>query len=283
MQLNQRTMLVNFSVSQWTARRLDRKVTADVAVQNKASQDAGRYNKLLVAAESLKTIQKAVNAARTYHYANTLPWCDNGARILPSAHYVEYSGNMRKHRQVFEQAVKDFIGSYPQLRADAVARLGDMYKPDDYPTVQDIENRFGWRVEVMPLPDGSDFRVDLADDIVAKLQRKITDRTTAATHAAMRDLWNRLSTAVKHMADKLQNADAVFRDSLVTNLCDLVALLPKLNITNDPELERTRRDIEALLCTHAPTTLREDKDTRTEVAKNADEILQAMGAYMGSV
>ena len=55
----------------------------------------------------------------------------------------------------------------------------------------------------------------------------------------------RLYEAVQHLADRLtaykvtgEGVEHPFRDTVVTNLVKLVDVLPKLNITNDPELER---------------------------------------------
>lgn len=40
------SIVVSLSIGQWTARRLDKKVTNEVNTQHSASEDAGRYNKL---------------------------------------------------------------------------------------------------------------------------------------------------------------------------------------------------------------------------------------------
>jgi hypothetical protein len=55
--LSRKATLVSVNVSQWTARRLDRKVTDEVNRQHNAAKDAGRYNKLLIEAEHLKEKQ----------------------------------------------------------------------------------------------------------------------------------------------------------------------------------------------------------------------------------
>jgi len=81
--LNEKAMLVKLSVSQWTARKYDKKVSQEINDQYSA-HDAGRYNKVLIAQEEIKKISKVASQARSFHYFNTLPWDDNGSRILPS-------------------------------------------------------------------------------------------------------------------------------------------------------------------------------------------------------
>ncbi len=41
-------MLVQLSISQWTARKLDKKVSAEVADAKRAAKGAGNYNKKLL-------------------------------------------------------------------------------------------------------------------------------------------------------------------------------------------------------------------------------------------
>ena len=70
------------------------------------------------------------------------------------------------------------------------------------------------------------------------------------------------------------------RDSVVTNLVKLVDVLPKLNVTGDPELERLAAQVRASLLVD-PQELRESESVRSETAKNATAIAQRMAAYMG--
>ena len=65
----------------------------------------------------------------------------------------------------------------------------------------------------------------------------------------------------------------------VTNLKKLVDVLPKLNITNDPELERLGSQVRASLLVD-PKELRLSECVRAETAKAAAEIAQRMAGYM---
>src|SRR3546814_5363729 len=74
--------LSHVRLSAWSARRIDRKATEEINEKNNAANDAGRYNKLLVDSKALAGIQSAISAARAFHYSRTLPWQDDGARLL---------------------------------------------------------------------------------------------------------------------------------------------------------------------------------------------------------
>lgn len=279
--LAEKAMLVRLSISQWTARKYDRKVSNDVATMHSAAADAGRYNKLLIAEDAIKEINKLVSEARNYHYTNTLPWHDDGARILPAKNFMQYSSEMRKRRGSFEKAVGSFLANYDTYVETAKARLGGMFKAEDYPDMDRLQTKYGFDVAIEPIPVASDFRVSLQSEDVESIQRSIEDRMVSAQRIAMNDLWNRIHTSVSHMADKLGSSDAIFRDSLVGNLDELVDLLPRLNINEDVDLDQVRQDIARRLCKHSPDTLRQDNRVRKEVAKSAQDILKKMSGYIG--
>jgi hypothetical protein len=70
-----------------------------------------------------------------------------------------------------------------------------------------------------------------------------------------------------------------FRDTVVTNLVRLVDVLPKLNVTGDPELERLGEQLRRSLLVD-PNELRKSETSRTETARAAAAIAQQMAGYM---
>jgi hypothetical protein len=82
------------------------------------------------------------------------------------------------------------------------------------------------------------------------------------------------------MAEKLADPKAIFRDSMLENTREICALLPRLNFTDDPDLETMRQQVEATLLKH-PEALRNDPDLRRDTAAEAKKIMDAMGVFMG--
>src|SRR5512138_3929903 len=140
--LTEKAMLVRLSISQWTARRHDAQATREVIENHKASSDAGRFNKALVDPEALRPIQKIANEARTFHYAQTLPWGDDDSRILPAENYLEYTKAVRDLSDRFDQAARGFAGEYPALIERARVALNGLFRAADYPAGDDILRRF---------------------------------------------------------------------------------------------------------------------------------------------
>ena len=280
--ISKKAMLARLSISIWSARKLDKTATAKVKEEYQTSSDAGRYNKALIATNALKKVQSAAGDARTFHYQQTLPWNDDGARILPAANFFAYSEGMRKHKAAFQAAVSEFLTEYPALVEDAKIRLNSLFVQSDYPSTENIVSKYSFETQVDPLPDANDFRVDLGDAEVSRIKAELDARSQQAQAAAMKDVWSRLHTAVSAMAERLSTPDAIFRDSLVGNIVELVDLLPRLNIAGDTELDRLTREVYARLTAYEPETLRTDKKTRQTVANDCAEIMSKMCGYMNA-
>ena len=273
--LQERAMLVNLSISAWTASKKDNKASDSVKSQAAANTKAGWFNKRLIDPTALQPLGKLEGRCRDMHYKFTLAWGDNGDRILPAAAYFDYTEQLRGLRAEYEAAVDQFCRDYPQLVQDARLMLGTMYDPNDYPAVGSIKQRFGIRTVFTPVPDAEDFRVSVGAAAVEEIKKSITDSVNARLVGATRDCWVRLEEAVKAIHERLSDPDAVFRDSLIENLSVLLDLLPKLNITGDQKLNQVVKQCRDWLIT-PPDNLRGRRNVafRALTAEKAGEILK---------
>ena len=130
--IQDKAMLANLTIQQWSARKQDKAVSAEVDRAHGAN-DAGRYNKLLVDKSALEPISKLAGDLRSRHYHFTMPWGDNGDRLLPGTLYMKYTTEMRTLRTQFDAAVSAFISIYPNLVTNARTRLGTLYNAEDFP------------------------------------------------------------------------------------------------------------------------------------------------------
>lgn len=280
--LNEKAMLVTLSISQWTARKYDKRVSKEVTDQYHTSSDVGRFNKSLISKVAIEAIPRIANEARAFHYENSLAWGDNAERLLPSANYFIYKAKMDSFEIDFLNAVETFATGYPVFVQNSQQILNGLWNSGDYPPDYEIRGKFAFQVQFGAIPDSDDFRVQISDLEIRKIQADIEKRIFLSTSLAMEDLHTRVSTALSHIIDRLSDKDAVFRDSLITNLSDLCALLPRLNVLNDPKIDRVRRDIESRILNHVnPQVLREDHKLRRTTSETAREILDSMSGYTG--
>lgn len=282
MNLSDRALLVQLSISQWSARKYDKKVTRQVADTNGTTMDAGRYNKsLLPMNDLLDHVHKKSTHIREKLYKNTLPWGIEGTMMLPTANYLQFMTEFRTEKAEWDSLVSAFINQYGTLKQDAQRILGTLYDPADYPSTADLWQKFHMDMSVFPVPS-TDFRVSIASDELSRIQQDVERRVTEAQTKALLDVWQRLFDRVKHMAEKLADPKAIFRDSMVENAREMCALLPRLNFADDPNLEAMRQQVEATLLKH-PDALRNDPDLRRDTAAEAKAIMDKMSVFMSGV
>lgn len=266
-------LLVSLNISQWSARKYDRKVSDEAARAHAASKDAGRFNKLLIPAVELKPVQQAARVAVAYHNLTALSWDDNGGRILPSAIFTEYSAAMRKHRLEFERTADEFTAKYPQLVQDARKHLGTMYDPQDFPP--DIRSKFSFKVSCLPMPSADDFRVSLNGDALALVKEQATQEINDRVDRAVKELFSRAHEIVNTIYEQTGIKDRKIFDSSIENARRFVELLPALNLTKNSLLLQAESDIRALLVD--PEKLRKSPTLRKAIAKAAEETLVKLG------
>lgn len=283
MKLSDKALLVQLRVSEWTARKYDRKATEQVALQNGTDLSAGRYNKsLLPMNDYLADVHSKTRHIRQKFYKNTLPWGLEGMQILPSGNYLQFVQEFRQEKAEWEYLVSTFIEKYSELKRDAQRILGNLYSEDDYPDASVLLGKFSIDMAVFPVPN-DDFRVQIADDELNRIQAEVTQRVQDAQTVAMKEVWGRLFERVQHIANKLADPSAIFRDSMLENAKEICELLPRLNITDDPNLEQMRQDVEAKLLNNNPESLRLDPRLREDKAKEAKEIMDKMSVFMGGL
>lgn len=272
--LQHRAMLANLTIHQWTARAYDKGVSTQVEKAHGA-KDAGRFNKLLVDKTALEPMSKIASATRDYHYQVTLPWGDNGDRLLPAKLYLDYTQNLRNFISEFDKRANEFAKNYPALVQAARSHLGTMYCPDDYPSVSDIRGRFAMSIGFTPVPDAQDFRVDVQSEVADEIRLSINQVVAERQTQAVADLRRRIREVVSKIEDKLSVKDGIFRNTLIENCRDLSNLIPSLNVTDDPALNALHQDIQARLLVD-PDRLRSSPVTRASTVKAAREILDQL-------
>jgi hypothetical protein len=287
MKIQDRAMLIDLSIKAWTFTKMDVKATNAVAATHGNDVDMARVNKHLVSKNAVKELTRVKGAARTEHYKRTLPWNDNGQRLLSSAGYFDYSQVMREFQSQWDSAVAEFVSEYPNFINDARIRLNGLFRESDYPSVDRIRDKFAFGFNVIQIPDARDFRVDLGAAETARVRAEIEASVNATIEAAMRDVWERMRDVVSHMVERLRaySVDSTgvsnpFRDSLVENVRDLVRLIPSLNITGNSDITAFAARIESDLLNYNADTLRASQYAREETVINAEDILRQMSDFI---
>lgn len=279
--LKDRAVLVKFTDHCWIGGTIDRKATAQVENANGAKSGTGQYWKRLVPKAAIKERSNIGANARSYHDSNTNPWLGGGVRILPAANFSDYMKGMRKFQSDADAAVKKFCKDYTSWIKEAERTQGKLFNPAHYPSQDSIAGKFGIDVDVMPLPNIADWRVDLNEDQVKEIQAEAEAKFAAVQKEGVTELYERLQEVLARAQKRLSDKEATFRDSLIGNIKELVVLIARLNVTNDPGLETIRKETEVKLAGLGPNSLRLDPVARNKAATDAGAIMAKMASFMG--
>jgi hypothetical protein len=282
-------MLVEMSISTWTARKLDKKVSTQVDFDKGTKTRAGNYNKNLLAGTGfLDTITKYAATARAWHLSQTLPWSDNGLRLLPMSNFLTYKSQLATLEKNYMALVDKFIIAYPNLVSAAAFQLGDLFDRSEYPEADTIARKFKFTVNYLPVPMAGDFRVDIGEEAKAEIIASCEDIYNERLNNAMKDAWTRLHECLMRMSERLSvdvvDSDVpeshgkvqkgrIFRDSLIENAVELTTLLKHFNLTKDANMEQARTELENAIKNHDADDLRESFVAREAVKSKVDDIL----------
>jgi hypothetical protein len=277
--LQDSAVLAWLHMARWTGRRYDDTASALVFDTFLTENDAGRFNKKLVTAVWLRPIERVITRARAAHYKLTLPWLDNGSRMLPTKMIWEYGETISKYRDEFAACRDSMIYTYDEQISLGERRLKELFDKDEYPSAKQLAKKFKFEHVLLPIPTRADFRLEVNELEKQKFEAKLAE----ISKTAVRDVYDRIHGSLKHLKERLEDTDAKrLHTSMLDNLSELVDIIPKMNITNDPDLDAMcDRLREEIVSSTDIETLRTNSSERKFIANRAKDILNDMAGYMG--
>lgn len=287
-QLADKAMIASLNISVWTAKKHDKQMSKETTDKHKMQPDMARVNKSLLGKKALAEITNLAVSLRKRFHELTLPWDDNGRRILTSTAYFDLAKEMREGIDKFADEKTKVIGHYPAMQAEAKILLNGGYNEEDYPSLSTIAGKFRIAFNVEPLPMADDFRVSMADTEANLIRKQIEDQANERQKLAMKDIFVRLSEVIGKMAKKLKEykpreddkkAENSFKDSLLENVQAVLDIIPMLKLTDDADIDSFMAETKKLL-RYDPYTLRDNDNIRKMIAKEASDILSRMEAFV---
>lgn len=297
-------VLITLSMTSYSPRILDRAESKKLTDHKGAQAGSAKVIRDRLAgtnaAEVLADITKAQGEARRAFYERTLPWDDGGRRMASNDVAHELFIALKQHEQNIDKLAAKFAAVWPDAAEEARKALNGLWNADDYKaTADDMRAKFTVRIDMESMPKVADLRIDAPDAVLNEIREQTERNITARFQAGCREAHSRLYDAIEAMHTKLADPKAVFRDSLVGNLRELLDILPSLNIARDPELTRIGKEARRrLLSFELPAqlaelqpegpsvkklaeALRDQPQRRAEAATAAAAILADMRNYLG--
>lgn len=274
-------MVVNVRINMWLGYRHDKAASQALVAQANAEADTARVNKHIIPKEALKDIVSAATAVRTHLYSKTMTWKDNGDRLLTRKLHMKFMEEHNDLVMVFDAAADKFVQTtYAEERQRAEFRMGTLFNENDYPSVEQLRRKFSISLDIDAVTTANDFRVQMSEKAREEVRQSMEAAMQDRVNRALGDVWTRLAEKLEHYAKTMSKEDQIFRDTTVTNLEEIVDLLPDLNIFGDERLAKMGEEIKDKLIGYTPGQLRKEPETRAYVAEEAQNIMNVMGGYM---
>jgi hypothetical protein len=281
MSISAAAVTVELNISVWTANKLDKTATNTILTANNASvTDAAQVRKNLMSGTTLrKKIADFAAGCRLWHNTRTLPWADKGARLLPTSLFMDYKAELNARHAMFDNMVEEFLTEYPNLVAIAKQSMGTLFDAADYPTVEEVRDKFGFRLVFSPVAESGDFRLDIPQQDLDDMRRDYDVAFDERIATAMRLPWEKMHTLLTNMTAKLTETgeDGVTRrwhDSFISNAQEMCDMLRHLNITNDPKLEEARQQLASAMYGHTIEAVSSCEREREKLKDKLDNILK---------
>lgn len=272
-------VLVELNISVWTANKKDKDASNKLTAESGAAADAAQVHKNLMAGTSLrKEIADYAAGCRLWHNARTLPWSDRGPRLLPTSLFMQYKDEANARRDQFTRMTDKFRTEYPKLLETRERSLGDLHNPADYPSVDEVMSKFGFRLVFSPVPESGDFRLDIPAQELDAIRNEYDSNFVTRIEEAMRTPWEQLHKMLSSMSEKLVEPTGEdkrrWHDTFITNAQEMCQMLTHLNVTGDPKLEDARRQLERAIINLDIDDVKEEVGVRVDLKQQVDNILK---------
>lgn len=287
MNLADRAFVVKVSVGIFESIKVDKRTSNRVRSEAGAQDDAGRWQASSIPTSApeyreLSNVRSRIKAVNEFY---TSPWMDGGYRIIPSELFLEWKLKVDEAASKLKPAVDALAEAMPRLKQIAISKANGLWNEDLWPTEDQVRNACWVSREYQPIPKTSEWRLSVAESEAADIRREAEESEKAKLEAAQHGAVERLHEAVKHMKDRLRDYSIAengrLHKSMLTNIEELVNILPFLNVTGDPVFTAAIADCKKYLLAFNTDELKDSEGSRNFVMEQAEDIFNRLSGIIG--
>ena len=266
------SILLHLKISKWDGEVSDQRALAAVATAFKGSTAGDKYRKSLFVNAPLKSVDKAAGRIRTNFYKWTLAWQDGGGRLVPSMDFRDFA---REHATLvadFDFEVNEFCASYDDHKRRAESAKGDLYDEANYPSVDDIRERFSVSLQTLPFPSTADFRVEAPEEIIEDLKENMNATINSVTDQVASTLQGRLKDRLQTFHDALAS-EKRFTKSIFEEMEFVVNMARSLKTVIPGWLQTALSEIEDEILAFDAEQTRNSESLKEKLIVRSGEIL----------
>jgi hypothetical protein len=270
--------------------RIDRRTTREVE-QNK-NAETGTVSTQVKRFKAAKEWDGAIRRHQkeagliVKHYST--PWGEDEARCLPNENFMDCARDFDKHAKEVERLTEEIESRADELAELCNRALGDLEV--EPVTGNTFRNAYALEIEFHEIPQGSykGMPKQVREWLQLKYRAQIEERFNEGLMLGLK----RLAEPLQHLVERIdvfEKRDAktkgnkdTFKDSVTTNVKEVVEILSSFNLLKDPKIQDFINGLVVFRHVDAKM-LRNDDQLRAGVRAKAQETIDRLSRMMGPI
>ncbi len=224
----------------------------------------------------LKALVHSLGALRNYWILSTVPFPEDGVRLLRRADIPVFDKRMNELKAEFERAAHAISEHYEEIKMDARQRLGNLYHEEDYPVTLDGCYQVSWSFAEIRVPD---YLRKLSPEIFAREQERIIGQFADAVRLTEEAFIAEFKTVLANLTRALTDGDEgkkILRTATVEKMETFFNRFEALNCTGNKTLSDLIKSGRSIMHGIAPDDLRKHEALRADVRKQLEVVQQKL-------
>jgi hypothetical protein len=216
----------------------------------------------------LKEMTKIRNSIKEYWDKATLPYIEEGVRLLKKDDLEEFNNTMKDWQEELNKAAHSVQNGREDIIDEAKSRLGKAFNPDNYP--DNLATLFGieWSFPSLEPPE---FIAKLNPKLYEEERQKAEARLKEAVELAEQAFLQEMKGLIEHLHEKLSpgpdGSKKQFKESSVKNLHEFFERFQHLNFGSNEEIENLVQEAKAMVAGVSADDLRKSDLLRSDIAQ----------------
>lgn len=258
-EIARRVKIVTLKTGAWRPTRLHKRETAAENARH-GTVDQARVSVRVCDHPALAKLATIHKECYQEHIRITRPTVQDGMRLLPLTLELEYGKKLGDFASRHQGLTAEFLAAYDSEKASAPARLNGLYDSSFWPSIEKVEKKFRLEVQYLPCPIDGEWK----------------DWLSVSVHMAQDELREQLGDAIKRIAERCAS-DGKLYQSVFSNLADILALVPDLDLAGDPLIRSIAQQAQ-LLADQDKDAVASSQNKRRAIAQEATRLAVMFGA-----
>ncbi len=281
-------VLVSVDVNVWSATKQDRVISDEVTTLKNADASAGRFVKNLLADDvHHKKVSNYRQTIYNWLKRSTFRW-NNSQDLLPVTNLEKFKTEFADHETEYYRLLDNFLLNYQSIVSDMAFKQGDMFSQDDYPSVDEVRNKFGIKLYVAEVPS-HDWRCSISNDIASDLKQQYENQAEQIITGIVNDQVARITEvmeSISHCCGVIEKLDGKTGEMITKKrkiydttiekakeLCDTFKKFKPIDNELSSKLSEVVVKLENALNGVDTKSIRESDAVRDKVKSEVDDIL----------